>query len=57
MRAPDPGETPLSRAEVKFAADVLCMFDEFVHVHRPAGTWERNNLQHLAKPGPWDGLL
>lgn len=59
VRAPDPGETPLSRAEVRFAIDVMGILDEFpvVHRYRPAGTWERAGIAQLAKPSPWEGLL
>lgn len=59
VRAPEPGETPLSRAEVRFAIDVMGILDEFpiTHTIRPAGTWERPGIGQLARPSPWEGLL
>jgi hypothetical protein len=58
VRAPDPGETPLSEAEVDFGAmhDLIEPVPT-VHRHRPIGTWERKRTPGLAVPTPWDALL
>lgn len=52
------GETPLSKAEVEHGINVGIIDALPVRQRiKQIGEWELKSVEHMAKAGPWDGLL